>query len=377
MNAIYGLAGSFVGIFVPIYLLRKNLDPANVFWFYLVFAVSIPVFFFLSSKIVRAIGLRKTVLLGYPFLFLYFFLLYNLDRFGTPLAVLAIVNGFQVSLYWFPLHVWLSKTSHAGAIGNVLGKFYAAAQFVSLLAPIAAAFIVLFFGFKMLFVFTAVIYLASAVPVLYLPEISFKEKMMIRDLFKLLKKYPHYIVAEMLENLREEAEGVIWPVFVYLAFRNILSIGYIGAASGVGLVLFDLLVGKYADKIDKRKLLGAGALVLAMIWILRLFFVTPLAAYALTVAASFFGVLAVIPLTAMFYGNAKRESAPTFIIFRELGIMFGRVILYAIAFLVIGSMNYIFIFAALICLGLFFLSKKNIESRDDAQRLSAGYRPVI
>jgi hypothetical protein len=27
MNAIYGLAGSFVGIFIPIYLLEKNLDP--------------------------------------------------------------------------------------------------------------------------------------------------------------------------------------------------------------------------------------------------------------------------------------------------------------------------------------------------------------
>lgn len=46
MNAIYGLAGSFVGIFIPIYLLEKNLNPANVFWFYLVYTVAILVFFF-------------------------------------------------------------------------------------------------------------------------------------------------------------------------------------------------------------------------------------------------------------------------------------------------------------------------------------------
>src|SRR3989344_2291861 len=91
MNAIYGLAGSFVGIFIPIYLLRQNLDPANVFGFYLVYTVGILLFFFLTNYIVRSIGLRKTVLLGYPFLFLYFFLLYTLDKYGVPLYVLALI----------------------------------------------------------------------------------------------------------------------------------------------------------------------------------------------------------------------------------------------------------------------------------------------
>src|SRR5579862_5098551 len=111
MNAIYGLAGSFVSIFIPIYLLSKNLEPANVFIFYLIYTIFVLIFFFLTYRIIFVLGLRKTVFLGYPFLFLYFFLLYTLDKYGTPLYILAIVNALQAALYWFPLHLWLTNTS--------------------------------------------------------------------------------------------------------------------------------------------------------------------------------------------------------------------------------------------------------------------------
>lgn len=361
MNAIYGLAGSFVGIFIPIYLLRRNLDPANVFGFYFVYAVGILIFFFLANYIVHAFGLRKTVLLGYPFLFLYFFLLYTLDQYGVPLYILAIVNAFQASLYWFPLHIWLTKISREGNIGNDLSRFFATSQIVSLFAPIIAAFIVLIFGFKALFIVAGIIYLISAIPLFYLPEFPFKEKIRIDNFVKLLKKYPQYIVAEVFENIREDAEAIIWPVFVYLSFRDILSIGYIGTISGIGNILFVLLIGKYADKMDKRKLLGAGALVMIAIWIFRLFVSAPFPAYAFTLVSAFFAALILIPINTIVYGVAKREDAPTFILFREFGVTLGRIILYIFAFLVLSSINYIFIFTAIACLGLFYLSRKNLE----------------
>jgi len=361
MNAIYGLAGSFIGIFIPIYLLQKNLNPANVFSFYLIYTLVILVFFFITSKLVRVIGLRKTVLLGYPFLFLYFFLLYTLNQYGTPIYVLACVSGIQASLYWFPLHMWLANTSREGAIGSDLGKFFAASQIVGLFAPAIAAFIVLFFGFKSLFLLAAGIYLVSAIPIFYLPEFPFNEEIRVKRLFQLLKEYPHYIVAEILENIREDAEGIIWPVFIYLTFRNILAIGYIGTISGVGAILFNLFIGKYTDKIDKRKLLGAGALIMVVIWLVRFFAVTPLLAYSLTLISAFFGILIMIPINTMVYGLAKREGAPTFILFREFGVTLGRVVLYVFAFFVVQSINYIFIFTAAACLGLFCLSRKNLE----------------
>lgn len=366
MNAVYGLAGSFVGIFIPIYLLQKNLNPANVFGFYLVYSIATLIFFFVTNYIVRGLGLRKTVMLGYPFLFLYFFLLYTLNQYGTPLYILAIVNAFQAALYWFPLHMWLTNTSREGSIGNDLGKFFMASQTVGLFAPAIAAIIVIFLGFKALFIFAAIIYLLSAIPLFYLPEFPFKEKIQLDRFIKLLKEYPHYIVAEIFENIREDAEAIIWPVFIYLSFKNVLSIGYIGTISGVGGILFIWLVGKYTDKIDKRKLFSAGAVIMVFIWVLRLFAHNQISAYTLTLVSAFFEALILIPINTIVYGVAKREGAPTFILFREFGVTIGRVLLYLFAFLVLTSINYIFIFTAIACAGLFYLSRRKLEIREFA-----------
>jgi hypothetical protein len=363
MSAIYGLAGSFVSIFIPIYLLSKNLNPQNVFVFYLVYTIAVLVFFFFVNKIVYTFGLRKTVLLGYPFLFLYFFLLYTLEKYHTPLYILAIINAFQASLYWFPLHLWLTNTTKEGNIGDNLGKFFATSKIIGLFSPILAAFIVIFLGFKALFVFAGFIYLISAIPLFYLPEFLFKEKIQIGNFLKLLKKYPHYIIAEIFENIREDAEGIIWPVFVYLSFRNILSIGYIGTISGIGEIIFLLFVGKYTDKIDKRKLLKIGASVMSIIWILRFFISSQISFYIFSLAASFFASLILVPINTIVYGTAKREDAPTFILFREFGVTLGRLILYIFAFFVLSSINYIFIFTAIACLGLMYLSRKNLEAK--------------
>lgn len=361
MNAIYGLAGSFVGIFIPIYLLEKNLNPGNVFGFYIIYTLIILVGFFVTNEIVAKIGLRKTVSIGYPFLFLYFFLLYTLNQYGTPLWILAVVNGIQASLYWFPLHMWLSNTSRKEAIGTDLAKFFSASQIIGLFAPTIAAFIVFYFGFQSLFILSAIIYLISSIPLFYLPEFPFKEKIHIRRFFQLLKEYPQYIAAEVFENVREDAEGIIWPVFIYLSFKNILSIGYIGTISSIGGILFIWLVGKYTDKIDKRKLLGAGSIIMALIWVLRFFAVNQIFAYILTLAASFFNALIMIPINTIVYGVAKREGPPTFILFREFGVTLGRIVLYLFAFLVIQHLNYIFAFTALACLGLYWMSRKNLE----------------
>src|SRR3989344_3103687 len=360
MNAIYGLAGSFVGIFIPIYLLRQNLDPANVFRFYIVYSLGVIVFSFFANYLTRRLGLRKTVLLGYPFLFLYFFLLYTLEKYGVPLYFLAIVSSLQVSLYWFPLHIWLTNTSRMGSIGSDMGRFYAVSQTVGLFAPIVSAVLIGSFGFKVVFVIAVMIYLFSVIPLFYLPEYSFKEKMSLSNFASLFKKYPRLFFVAALEDIRGEAEGIIWPIIIYLSLRNILSVGYVGTISAVGAVLFVLLVGSYADKIDKRKLLGSGALIVAIIWALRMATSSAVASYALTLAASFFAALTLVPISSIMYGVAKRESVSTFILFRESSGVVGRLVLFSLALLLVSSINYIFLLPALACLGTWILSTKNL-----------------
>ncbi len=361
MNATYGLAGSFVGIFIPIYLLSRRVPVAEVLWFYFIYSLAVFLFFFLADRIARSVGLRKTVLIGYPFLFLYFFLLYTIDRYGTPIYLIALVNALQASLYWFPLHIWITNASTTEEMGSNLGRFFAFSKTIGIFAPFISGFMVIYFGFQSVFILAGAIYLLSALPLLSLPEFPYKETLKLRNVFALSKKYHKYVAADIFENLREDAEAIIWPIFVYLSFRSILSIGYIGTIDSMGSVLFLLLVGKYADRMDKRKLMMAGAAIITAAWIIRFFAHTPIAFYMITLGVAFFEALILIPLNTVVYDAGKHEGGATFILFREFPVIIGRIIIYASALLLVSNLRYIFVVAAIAGVCLFYASSKRLE----------------
>ncbi len=361
MNSIYGLAGSFIGIFVPIYFLSRKISVGNVFLFYLVYTLGVFIFFFLANEIVQSIGLRKTVLVGYPILFLYYFLVYTIDKYSTPIYVIALVNALQAALYWFPLHIWITNISTKEKMGDGLGKFFAFPKTLKIFAPIIGGFIAVYLGFRELFIFSGIVYVISAIPLLFLPEFPYKERLDFGKFKELARGYKKYFLADTIENLREDAEGIIWPIFVYLSFRNILSIGYIGTLGSIGSALFIFLVGKYSDKADRQKMMAGGAIIIAALWFTRFFITSQIAAYATTLAVGFFEALILIPLNSVVYKTAKTEGGAQFILFREFAIVIGRSALYLIALLFVFNIKYIFILPALAGLYFIYLSRKNLE----------------
>jgi len=346
-NAIYGLAGSFIGVFIPIYLLKIGFSVADIFRFYLVYAAGTFIFFFLAEKIAQKIGLRKTILLGYPLLLLYFLLIYNIKELAISIYVVAIVDALQTALYWFPLHVWLTNLSSDENRGSELGKFFALSKSICILAPLISSLVVIYLGFKALFIFSGIIYFISTFPILSMPEFPNGAKLRVGNFFGLFKKYRAFAVTDILEASRGIAEGVIWPIFVFLSFNNILSVGYIGTISGIGGVLFTLLIGKHADKAEKKKVMWIGAAILTTIWIIRFFTNSEILFYALTLCVGFFEITILLPLNKFAYEIAKKEGASDFIIFRELILAIGRIAMYGIALLFVSHLKSIFLAAAL------------------------------
>ncbi len=364
MNSIYGLAGSFIGIFVPIYFLSRNISVGNVFLFYLVYSLGVLVFFFLANEIVQLIGLRKTSLVGYPILFLYYFLVYTINKYATPIYIIALISALQTSLYWFPLHIWITNISTKEKMGDGLGKFFAFPKALQIFAPAVGGFVAVFFGFKDLFILAGVVYFISIIPLLFLPEFPYRSRLNLGKIVDLIKGYSKYFWADTIENLREDAEGIVWPIFVYLSFKSVLSIGYIGTLGSIGSALFIFFVGKYSDKSDRKKMMAGGAIIIAAIWFTRFFVTSPIVSYATTLAVGFFEALILIPLNSVVYNTAKVEGGAQFILFREFAVVAGRIFLYTIALLLIYNIRYVFILPALVGLYFIYLSRKNLEVRE-------------
>jgi len=78
MHSIEGFAMSLIGIFIPIYILTLGYAISDLFVFFMVHYALLPVFGFLAIWVAGRIGLQKTIMTRFPFLFAYLGLLFLL-----------------------------------------------------------------------------------------------------------------------------------------------------------------------------------------------------------------------------------------------------------------------------------------------------------
>jgi MFS family permease len=346
MHSINGLAGSLVGIFIPIYFLGLGYSLFQIFVYWLVYGVGVLLSFIVTGYFAAKFGLRKSILAGFPFLFLFMILLYGLKSHPIPIYLVGIVSAISVGFYWFPLHVFFASNSTEGKMGKNVGKLFAFPQLIGILGPLVGGVIAGLGGFRLLILTSIVVYLLSAVPLFWIPELEIPVTLNLSKLQELFKHYSSYFSIEFVENIREEMEGIIWPIFIFLTFRNIFSIGILGALLSLGSFVFMLFIGKYTDKMDKKIFMKAGSLIMIAIWILRYFVSGPIPYYSLTILAGFFGALIVIPFSAFYYNLAKKDNVAEFIIFREIPVTLGRIVLYSLALIIVSNIKITFLFTA-------------------------------
>ncbi len=353
MHSIYGLAGSLIGIFIPIYLLHLNYSLKEVIFFYLISSVALIFFLFFASWLSTRVGLKKIIISNFPFLFLYIAMLYLLSRgIAIPLSLLATINGLQTALYWFPLHILFIKHSEAESMGRSVAKFFAWPQIAGMFGPLIGSGIIILTGFQSLILVGGFIYILAIIPIIRLPEIPIKIDFSFRNFLSLFRRNLKYFFVEIIENMREDAEGIIWPIFVFLSFHHILSVGIIGLLASLGGIVFTLFVGKYTDRVNKKMLMKISAAVIIVAWLIRFYFPNEIFFYISTLIVGFSGILLTIPFTTIIYNLAKGNNIEEFIVFREIPVTLGRVVIYSMGLFFVSEINYLFLLLAFS--GIFF-----------------------
>lgn len=356
MHSIDGFAGSLIGIFIPIYFLTLGYSVSQIFVFYLILYAALAVLFFLAGYLSSRLGLKRTILARLPFLIAYLAMLYWLPTRHIPLSVIALANSFNLAFYWFPLHIIFTRATDHHEMGNNVGKLFALPKLAGIFAPLLGGFLTFAFGFGFLFASAVILYLVSALPLLYADELKQAVEFTCAKAARIFRRFPRYFFGEMINNAAIAVESVIWPIFIFLSFKNVLSIGALGTALGLGGVLFTLLVGRYSDRMDKKILLRLGALLMMAIWFIRYFGQNAAVAYLLTILAGFFSILIIVPFSSISYGAAKKdeEGVGEFILLREVAVNAGRILLFVSAIALAGNIKATFILSGLAHLYFFF-----------------------
>jgi MFS family permease len=247
--------------------------------------------------------------------------------------------------------------------------FRATRLILSIFAPLAAGFLIIKFGFDVLFIIAIVLFIISGIPYLTIPhtkeKFSWSLKRTYQELFSKNKR--KIIIAYVADGSENVVGLVIWPIFIYqLLNGDYFQVGAISTFIIAMTVVLQLALGKHIDlKKSQGKILKWGSVFYSLGWLIKIFIVT---AFQIFLAGAYHSIARIFlrtPFELLTYEIAADQGhyVDEFTVLHEMAMNFGKVmtILLVIMMSPYFSIQWIFLVAAVATLVFNLL---NVERRE-------------
>lgn len=365
--SIRNLALGMVVLFEPIYiyLYFDKFLPFTLIFFALIYGgygLLAP----FGGRIMAKIGLTKSILASLFFYFAYFLclFLFPVSFWFVPLSIIIIIFGLL--LFWPAFHTDFARFSSGGSRGGDVGKLNVVRLLPMIISPILGGWILVLFGYPILFAMVLVVLLASIIPLLYSKENHEKYTDSYKGAWKRAWKRQNIAtsIAFATNGLEIIIYALFWPLFLFSLAITFESMGAMASFALIISSLFMLYIGRVSDTTERPWLLNVGALWTSISWIIKYFVATTFDAFLAHTLYRLSRSAAAVPFQTFFYEKAssKKEEADEFIVNREIIVNVTRFVflmLVALVFWVFPfiPINGIFFGAAILSLGFMFAGK--------------------
>lgn len=377
-SQIRTVAINLLGTFSVIFFFQKFEN--SIFYLLMYFFLSsIPYVFWapLNGMIICKIGLKKSIIIG-TILFVLVNLSYLLFDLNLVLGVILslILTVISRSFYWIPYHIYFASFTNKENRGYQISVIKDVVIVFNIFIPIFASFLIVRFGFNILFVLSMILHAISVIPLLKIDDIKLDYSFKYFESFKKIfsKNFIHDSVLFFLEGAEGVSSVVVWPVAMFLILKNdFTKLGFLTAFIIAGTIVSNVVVGKMSDKRDKKKLIKFGAIFYSFGWILKMFSFNSIQIFLSSLYHNLADSIMRVPYDNYWYGeDSKRgEYIDEYIVLRESAIHFGRscmLVLTAVFIKFFGfTINNTFLFGALCFLFLGLFIKKEISLAGDKQ----------
>jgi len=331
--AIRNFALGLILIFEPIYLfLYFNHSLTKTLLFFAIIYGTYGLLVPFGAKIMAKIGLKHAMFLSLPFLFGYYLCLYYLSFSYHLIFLVIILKITSMLLYWPAFHTDFARFSERIHRGIQVGKLQVLSLISTGFAPFIGGAIIHQFGYSALFMVVLIILFLSALP-LFLSKETYEtySDSYHKALFKIFKKRNQKLNLAFFSMGGETGINfLIWPIFMKILSLSYKEMGSLTTGSLIIGGLFTLYVGYLSDKLNSKILLGVGAILRSIAWIIKIFVTNSFEAF---LAQSFYRITqktAGIPYMKIFYDQAalKGPLADEFIIYREITHNLGRALIF-------------------------------------------------
>lgn len=363
-HSLRSVALSFVGVYVPIFLLVHGFSLSSTILFFVVFhVVGLAVGLLICPWLMERFGLAQTLRLSYPVQIAYFVSLNLIPIFSVPWWFVAGLGGIATFVYWMPLNILLVKHADEKKMGSDLGAFFAMPKIFGIAGPLLSAALIPFVGFWPMFIVAGIGLMLSYLPLVGIGRNGIAVVFRLAQAIEKIRKRKLLFLLEGFDNIIEESEW-FWGIFAFILIGSLSAPGIVGGLESLGGALFAILVGKLADK-NAMKLIPIASLGLAVLWLARFFIETPLPAYLISVVSSFVMTLFLVSYFSIIYRNIKNDDEEAFLILREIPTVLGRMVVFGSILLVAAEPRQFF-FLPIVVIGFLlvalFFRRKQLSS---------------
>lgn len=366
-SIILRFALSALYIFEPIYFLKIGLSIGQIILYqaglYLLYFFLLPI----GGKLARLHGYEHVMSWSSPFLIIYLIALYIMP-FNKIFILVALVSAvLYKSLYWPGFHADFAKFGQSHERGREISLLVAILTSVGVFGPIFGGWVITVAGWQILFVIIGVFILLSSIPMLTTPErfqpVNFSYKEAMREVFAKKNRSQTLAFIGYSEDL---IFGVIWPIFIATVVKNLFTVGALISASTLVNVLIILLIGNFIDKHARLRIERFGSILTAFVWLGASLIKSAGGIFVFDNLYRISRHILGTSLMSIIYDEAKNSSVMKVMIFREMGLAFGKVLGALIVFLIWtmfpDRLNILFVLAG--SFSLFYLLLKERAKPD-------------
>ncbi|MCH7828842.1 MFS transporter [Patescibacteria group bacterium] len=365
--AIRNLALGMVLLFEPIYiyLFFGESLPLTILFFaviYGMYGVLAP----FSGMIMGKIGPTKTILISLFLYFSYYLALFFLPQSLWLLPLAIILAVFAMLLFWTAFDTDFARFSSRQSRGGDVGKLNVMKLFPMIVAPVIGGWILVVFGYPVLFMMVLVVLLASTIPLFYSKETHEVYTDSYKEAWKRMWKKENVLpsIGFAANSVETVIAFLFWPLFMFLLATSFDAMGAISSFALVISALFMLYVGKVSDTQERPWLLNVGALWTGISWVIKFFVGTTFDALLAHTLYRISRSAAAVPFGTFFYERAAAKGPETdeFVVNRQIiqGVSRGVfLLLAAAAFWIVPNLplQAVFFVAAVLSLGFMFSGK--------------------
>lgn len=340
---------SLIVVFIPIILFAASFSIGEVMLYYFIYSLfDIPLNFF-ARWLVRKIGARLVIIAGILSSIGFFVVLFNLTPNNWSLLILlALFAALYDVLYWVAhIYIFIESSRKRHSASKDTSIFYIVKMVAGMLAPAIGAAILIFFNHQVLIVFSVIFLGLSIWPLIKMKKTKDKpteKQPTFREFISIKNDFKDYLVTSFY-GLHVAAEGVIWPIFIFVIFETFESVAAVPIIISLTTIIFTYFIGNIRRQ-NRSNMLIVGSLLVAMVWILRIFVDSPIFYFVSVFLIGMFSVLITIPLDSNIFEQGQKKNALTVSTYRNIFAMMLRTLLYGSLALLVNIFNVSFVIAA-------------------------------